>query len=29
MKILDDLIASLDGDVPAREVRIGPFWTAS
>jgi uncharacterized protein (DUF4213/DUF364 family) len=28
MKILDDLIASLDGDAPTREVRIGPFWTA-
>ena len=24
MQILDDLITSLDGDVPTREVRIGP-----
>jgi uncharacterized protein (DUF4213/DUF364 family) len=28
MKILDDLIASLAGDAPAREVRVSPFWTA-
>ncbi len=28
MKILDDLIGSLSEDAPARDVRIGPFWTA-
>jgi uncharacterized protein (DUF4213/DUF364 family) len=28
MKILEDLIASLREDAPAREVLIGPFWTA-
>jgi len=28
MKILEELIASLKKDIPAREVRIGPFWTA-
>jgi hypothetical protein len=28
MKILDDLIASLGADAPAREVRVGRFWTA-
>ncbi len=28
MKILDDLITSLEDDVPTHEVRIGPFWTA-
>jgi uncharacterized protein (DUF4213/DUF364 family) len=28
VKILDDLIASLSGDAPAHEVRVGPFWTA-
>ena len=28
MKILDDLIGSLAEDAPAREVRIGRFWTA-
>jgi uncharacterized protein (DUF4213/DUF364 family) len=28
MKILEDLIASLSEDAPAREVLIGPFWTA-
>lgn len=28
MKILDDLIASLRADYPAREVRVGHFWTA-
>jgi len=28
MKILDDLIGSLRADAPAREVRIGRFWTA-
>ena len=28
MNILDDLIASLGADATAREVRIGPFWTA-
>jgi len=28
MKILDDLIGSLRGDAPAREVRVGAFWTA-
>ena len=28
MKILDDLIGSLAADAPAREVRIGRFWTA-
>jgi uncharacterized protein (DUF4213/DUF364 family) len=27
MKILDDLIGSLAADAPAREVRIGRFWT--
>jgi hypothetical protein len=27
MKILDDLIGSLSEDAPARDVRIGPFWT--
>lgn len=26
--MLDDLIASLKEDAPAREVRVGPFWTA-
>jgi uncharacterized protein (DUF4213/DUF364 family) len=28
VKILDDLIASLTGDAPGREVRVGRFWTA-
>lgn len=28
MKILDDLIGSLNDDAPARDVRVGPFWTA-
>jgi uncharacterized protein (DUF4213/DUF364 family) len=28
MKILDYLIASLGADAPAREVRVGRFWTA-
>jgi len=28
VKILDDLIASLEADAPAREVRVGRFWTA-
>jgi len=28
VKILDDLIGSLAADATAREVRIGPFWTA-
>ena len=28
MKILEDLIATLGEDAPAREVLIGPFWTA-
>jgi uncharacterized protein (DUF4213/DUF364 family) len=28
VKILDDLIGSLAADAPAREVRIGRFWTA-
>ena len=28
MKILDDLIGSLSADAPAREVRVGRFWTA-
>ena len=28
MNILDDLIGSLPGDAPAREVRVGHFWTA-
>jgi len=28
MKILEDLIRSLKDDAPAREMRIGPFWTA-
>ena len=28
MKVLDDLIGALTSDAPAREVRIGPFWTA-
>ena len=28
MKILDDLIGSLSGDAPAREVRVGRFCTA-
>jgi uncharacterized protein (DUF4213/DUF364 family) len=28
MKILEDLIARLGEDAPAREVLIGPFWTA-
>jgi uncharacterized protein (DUF4213/DUF364 family) len=28
VRILDDLIGSLAGDAPAREVRIGRFWTA-
>lgn len=27
MKILDDLISSLAADAPAREVRVGRFWT--
>jgi uncharacterized protein (DUF4213/DUF364 family) len=27
MKILDDLIRSLAADAPAREVRVGRFWT--
>jgi uncharacterized protein (DUF4213/DUF364 family) len=28
VRILDDLIASLTADDPAREVRVGRFWTA-
>jgi uncharacterized protein (DUF4213/DUF364 family) len=28
VKILDDLIGSLEGDALTREVRVGPFWTA-
>lgn len=28
MSILDDLISALPGDAPAREVRVGAFWTA-
>jgi len=28
VKILEDLIGSLRGDAPAREVRVGRFWTA-
>ena len=28
MKILDDLMGSLAADAPAREVRVGRFWTA-
>jgi uncharacterized protein (DUF4213/DUF364 family) len=28
VKILDDLIGSLRRDAPAREVRVGAFWTA-
>ena len=28
MKILDDLIGGLRDDAPAREVRVGRFWTA-
>jgi uncharacterized protein (DUF4213/DUF364 family) len=28
MKILDELISSLNEDGPVRELRIGPFWTA-
>ena len=28
MKILDDLIGGLGRDAPAREVRVGRFWTA-
>ncbi len=28
MKILDDLIASLNGDAPTRHVQVGLFWTA-
>jgi uncharacterized protein (DUF4213/DUF364 family) len=28
VKILEDLIGSLKGDAPAREVRVGRFWTA-
>jgi uncharacterized protein (DUF4213/DUF364 family) len=28
MKILDDLLDSLTADAPAREVRVGRFWTA-
>jgi uncharacterized protein (DUF4213/DUF364 family) len=28
MKILDELIGALAEDAPAREVRIGRFWTA-
>jgi uncharacterized protein (DUF4213/DUF364 family) len=28
VKILDDLLGSLRGDAIARDVRIGPFWTA-
>jgi uncharacterized protein (DUF4213/DUF364 family) len=27
MTILDDLVGTLDGDVPVREVRVGAFWT--
>ena len=27
MKILDDLMGSLEADAPAREVRVGRFWT--
>jgi uncharacterized protein (DUF4213/DUF364 family) len=28
VKIIDDLIGGLRGDAPAREVRVGRFWTA-
>jgi uncharacterized protein (DUF4213/DUF364 family) len=28
MSLLDDLISALPGDAPAREVRVGAFWTA-
>ncbi len=28
MKILDDVIATLNEDAPVREVRVSPFWTA-
>ena len=28
MKVLDEVIGALTSDAPAREVRIGPFWTA-
>jgi uncharacterized protein (DUF4213/DUF364 family) len=28
MKILDDLIGSLRGDAPVRDLRVGRFWTA-
>jgi len=28
MSIVDDLISGLSGDAPAREVRVGAFWTA-
>jgi len=28
MKILDDVIATLNDDAPVREVRVGAFWTA-
>jgi hypothetical protein len=28
VSILDDVIATLDDDAPAREVRVGAFWTA-
>lgn len=28
LAILEEIVASLPGDAPVREVRIGPFWTA-
>ncbi|NLX90572.1 MAG: DUF364 domain-containing protein [Firmicutes bacterium] len=28
MKIIEDIISTLERDAPVREVRIGPFWTA-
>ena len=27
MTIIDDLLVTLDRDTPARQVRIGVFWT--
>ncbi len=28
MDIIKDIIKTIKGDVPVRDVRIGPFWTA-
>ena len=28
MGVLEEIISTVDGDAPVREVRIGPFWTA-